>query len=366
MAIERQVAFQLGDYRKLKSTLAAAVEQEAWRRSSLFGVVDVDRMTVHPSDKWSGLSFDASKERGQQWSYSSVGGNSKGYRNSDFLSSVFAHGLNANAAFDMQDSVSSTESPLPVFQFNRMSRAVNAILWPLKGFHDIGDERFAGSGIVDKLSFGQKEASLFWRGALVGHSLVNGKKKNIQFVVKDYIEGKISRDDMLSHLETLPRFRFVRDNFGKAGFNVGFVFPKRLSYFREIKEIDALTLDFVRREDQLNFRYLMQISGNDWATSFPWHSETNSLVIRESYPWEAFYDCHFHPWYHYLPVAGGFSHLDQILTWAESNADTCEEIVSRAQESSRVIADGELRAEILSRVVDVYNKTYAAEKGGFS
>jgi len=104
---------------------------------------------------------------------------------------------------------------------------------------------------------------------------------------------------------------FVSRYFDTEGFDIGFSPQRNKDYMRDIPEIARFERERISPFDQLSSRYLVSISGTDVASSFGWQVSTNSVILRETHPWEVFFDCHFRPWEHYVPIKSRFLRYDR-------------------------------------------------------
>jgi hypothetical protein len=81
---------------------------------------------------------------------------------------------------------------------------------------------------------------------------------------------------------------------------------------------------------------------------------TNSLVFKEDYPYEAFADCHFQAWVHYIPISPDFDDIIAKYEWCEANPQHCQAIVANAQAVCRKLLSRDLRRKVLGAVVSRY------------
>jgi hypothetical protein len=102
----------------------------------------------------------------------------------------------------------------------------------------------------------------------------------------------------------------------------------------------------------------LALAGNDVATSFIWGAATNSVVLKEEYVWETFYGCHFEPWVHYVPISSDFDDLLDKLEWCDQHPADCKRMTEESQAMCRLLADRQLRTEILGRVAEGYERLF--------
>lgn len=275
-------------------------------------------------------------------------------RNADFLCEVYKAGIQAPFVVDMQDAVRKPNL-FPCFQYNRQVGTANTVLWPHRRVHKIGAKEFCAEPDPSEPALSHKEPIVFWRGSLRGFSTLGGTLTNFRSVVKQFRDQKIDKEQLLAHLETVPRYAFVSRYFGMPGFDIGFVQPPDLAHYFEIAEIARYQGTPVSTGAQASAKYLISIQGTDVGSSFGWQIATNSVLMKETYSWEVFFDCHFRPWEHFIPVARDFSDVAEKIAWCEDNAGACGEMAVKRHEAVRFLLEAATRDEALRRVVARYN-----------
>jgi hypothetical protein len=138
------------------------------------------------------------------------------------------------------------------------------------------------------------------------------------------------------------------------------------------EENNESTRQFVEPEmsqkEQLSYKYLLSLEGNDVATGLKWQLYSNSVVFmpRPTVVSWAMED-HLIPYYHYIPLANDLSDLEEKIQWARKNDEACQEIARHATEyiedlwmSDKAKSDNE---EILSRLVHRYEYHYGGSLG---
>tara|TARA_B110000208_G_C11652668_1_gene388593 strand:+ start:421 stop:984 length:564 start_codon:yes stop_codon:yes gene_type:complete len=84
-------------------------------------------------------------------------------------------------------------------------------------------------------------------------------------------------------------------------------------------------------EEQLKYKYLISIEGNDVATGLKWMLYSNSVVLmkiptKESWIMEG----RLIPYFHYIPLNENFDDLDDVIKWCLLNDDKCKVISNNA------------------------------------
>ena len=163
------------------------------------------------------------------------------------------------------------------------------------------------------IPYNQKKDMIVWRGATTGN-----KKR------------------------TATRYDFVSKYFDDNQImNVGFslIVQNMESYSDLLK--DRMTL-----EEQLQYKFLVSLEGNDVASGLKWMLYSNSVVMMAkpticSWAMEDWLE----PFVHYLPLKDDFSNLEEIYQWAISNGDACFAIANNATKFIEKFLD--LRRELL-------------------
>lgn len=280
----------------------------------------------------------------------------KAGRKANVLSDLYGLGLRVPVLLDMNDAA-RWPNAFPAFQYNRLSGVPNSVLWPLRRVHKIGTQDFASLPNSAEPTLRQKKPCLFWRGSLRGFTRGNSPR-SITGLIRRHLAGRMSREDLLHHLATVSRYIFVSRHFRHEGFDVGFSSQHDKPYMMDVPEIKCLAKGHVPPSDQLACRYLISIGGTDVASSFGWQLGTNSVILRESYAYEVFFDCHFRPWEHYVPIGSDFSDVAQKIDWCEEHLDECQQMIDRRHALIPLLLNEEVRRESLRRVVESYTAFY--------
>ncbi len=281
----------------------------------------------------------------------------KAGRKAEVLSDLYEFGLQAPVLLDMNDAA-RWPNEFPTFQYNRWNGSPNAILWPLRRVHEIGSNDFISAPDPAEPAFVQKEPRVFWRGSLRGFSKHGRTARSITGLLKNYVAGRLSRETIHAHLATVSRYIFVSSYFDTEGFDIGFSPQRDKAYLQDLSELKRFERERVTPADQLACRYLVAISGTDVASSFGWQVSTNSVILRETYPWEVFFDCHFRPWEHYVPIKSDFSDVAEKIEWCENHLEECQQMIDRRHALIPLLLDESLRREALRRVVARYSDFY--------
>ncbi|MBV9571350.1 MAG: hypothetical protein JO056_08925 [Alphaproteobacteria bacterium] len=276
------------------------------------------------------------------------------------LGELRAHGLRSPIVAKMGDAMRKP-NPFPTFQYNRLQGTANSILWPLKRFHDIGVRSFCTLPDPAEPALRDKKPIVFWRGGMRGFSSLEGNL-NVSKLLQKYQQGKIDDDRFIAHLRTVPRYAFVSRFFDAEGFDIGLRQGEggrgNIALCNDLPVIARYNKEFVPPAEQLQYKYLISIQGKDVGSSFGWQLGTNSVLLKEDYPWEVFFDCHLKAWEHFVPVAQDFSDVQEKVAWCEDNPAACEAMVEKRHAIVHLLLDGEVRREALRRVIERYEDYY--------
>ncbi len=113
--------------------------------------------------------------------------------------------------------------------------------------------------------------------------------------------------------------------------------------------------------EQLKYKYLLSLEGNDVATDLKWKLASNSLVFmptptKEGWLMEGL----LRPWVHYVPVYTP-DDLDAKLTWAREHDDWARGIVANATAHMQQFAELGRERDIISTMLWRYKENVHIE-----
>lgn len=259
-------------------------------------------------------------------------------------------------AFDMRDArehdyaaVFGTQRPIPVFQYHRR-KGLNAIIHPLQGFQTYPSRRIPK--LEDKTAFAGKRAKVFWRGKLSGNVVTPAGTMGI---IRTLDDKNVSDADKLALLQQSARFVVCRNNIHSETIDAGLTLmeaSKRHAAGSPL--LEPLYRARVSVEEQLQYRYLLALDGYDSPSSWYWMLNTNSLVMRQESPWQAFGDNFFEPWVHFVPIAQDGSDVSEKFLWCERHLAECARIVANARAAWSVLFDAGYQLERRRAVMERY------------
>ena len=359
--IENQVAFQFGDCKAAPGLdVADFVRNRAAVNESLI-LHDPATQGFVPEERGAGLVRVGEDTWDVDFRKQPVNSRTKkrATRVSRLLTGLYASGLRSPVVMNMEDAAGDTDFPFPVFQYNRRAGAKNVILWPFERMHEIGGLAFCSPPDPTETACAQKSPSVVWRGQLRGASTHGGDVRSARSVLALYHKKQIDEAALRAHLLTVPRYAFVAHYFDKPGFDVGFILSEKHPEL-QLPPITQYEKPYLPREAQLAHRYQIAIAGNDVASSFGWQIATNCVILRESHSYEAFFEGHFAPGEHYVPIAADFSDVSEKIAWCEANLDACQAMVEKRHELVGFLLEQRTRRKALRRVVKRYEEFYRA------
>lgn len=197
---------------------------------------------------------------------------------------------------------SSTKSNLPVVSKTRGISA-ESIIWPLNMHRHFGpvDEYRALERRGLGIPWEEKDSRLVWRGSLTGTDKTEKFKKG-------------------------PRVQAVTTNFhyDEKDIDVAFVKNKRYPQFSKFE---------LSMRQQLRYKYILSIEGNDISSGLKWQLASNSVVFMAK-PTSVSYAMEhvLVPFLHYIPVNDDYSNLMEMVEWARNNDEKCRWISQQATE----------------------------------
>jgi len=193
--------------------------------------------------------------------------------------------------------------------------------------------------IVNDIPFSSKKSMVFWRGNATGYGFGN----NIPY-------RSVSRETLVKTYAHSP-FPFL---------DIGLSFPKNFLKDSESSEnLKYYSKSNVSLEDQLQYKYILSVEGNDVATNLKWIMASNSLVMAPIPQIESwFLESRLIPYVHFLPLKDDFSDLVGKYDWAERHPQECEKMVMNAKTYVKPFLDQEKELEVQKQVMMYYLDTF--------
>jgi len=150
--------------------------------------------------------------------------------------------------------------------------------------------------------------------------------------------------------EVNPRLIFVKKYIDK--YNIAFN-----SNHRHIQELNKYVKNTISIKDQLKYKYIISLEGNDVATNLKWVLYSNSVVIMppptvESWCMEFLLD----PWVHYVPLNIELNNLPEVLEWCKSHQKECKQIAQNGKQWILQFKDSKKEEEIIKGILKHYSE----------
>ncbi len=113
--------------------------------------------------------------------------------------------------------------------------------------------------------------------------------------------------------------------------------------------------DYKSLEQQLDYKFLISIEGNDVASNLKWMMLSNSVVLMPNpkiCSW--FMEDKLRPFVHYIPLNDDFSDLEDKYNWCLHNQGACEKISRNATQYIEQFMDQNRENEITRQVIETY------------
>lgn len=168
--------------------------------------------------------------------------------------------------------------------------------------------------IKDKLSFTEKKDMALFRGK---------------------VDGKPNR------------IKFMRKFWGNSRFSLG--------------TIDNVNSEWVTHKlsiyDQLKYRYIMALEGNDVASNLKWIMSSNSIAVMPRPKFETwFMEGTLIPGYHYIEIKEDFSDVEEKLDYYSGHIEEAEAIIRHANDYAAQFRNRKRERLISLLVLDKYFK----------
>jgi len=186
--------------------------------------------------------------------------------------------------------------------------------------------------IEDKIDFKFKKNSIIFRGATSGCFNMN------------------------SNIQKVLRVKFMNNNFN-INKNIDIGFSRFIGLTDENKTIlNKYYKEPLSKNIQLEYKFILNIEGNDYASSFPWVLASNCCPLH-NYPfsWESYiFGQDLLPWIHFIPVNNDGTDLLEKYNWCIQNLEKCEEIANNGKKYMEPYLDKILNEKILKYFFELY------------
>jgi hypothetical protein len=223
-------------------------------------------------------------------------------------------------------------------QFNRPFNSNRPILWPLRGYTD--PSKIANCLEYDLMPWGKKRNGLIWRGTTTGNIIENYNRNR-----------KSSRYKIVTAYHNSPR----------KDIDIGFS-----SIASQTKHsgglLDKLLKPSLSIDEQLQFKYVLALEGNDVSSGFVWILASNCCPLH-TYPFsfESIIHHGLKPWVHFVPINPDGSDLEEKLDWCYGHESQCKEIAEKGRSYMRNYANQKLQDEITLKILAILKTNLKVE-----
>ena len=107
--------------------------------------------------------------------------------------------------------------------------------------------------------------------------------------------------------------------------------------------------------EQLRYRYILSLEGNDVATNLKWIMASNSVALAPRLEFETwFMEGRLVPGTHFVEIRPDLADLDDRIAWCEANPEAVQGIVANAQAWVRQFRDPRREAQVAALVLQKY------------
>lgn len=232
--------------------------------------------------------------------------------------------INSNNRFLINPYDNRDGKKSPCLVKSRSSENPNlSVLLPLENIYQ---PYYMFPKIKDDITFNKKKNSIVWRGTNSGW---------IQTCPRAY------------------RVHLVEKFYNSTDYNIGFT-DMRYSYSKYNKDYIKNRMSI---KDQLKYKFILSVEGNDFATNFSWIMLSNSIPICPIHVIETwFMESYLQPYIHYIPVKNDFSDLVEVYNNALNNNELCQEILFKKKLFCANFLDTQKEDNIIKNTITTYLK----------
>ena len=185
------------------------------------------------------------------------------------------------------------------------------------------------------IPFHKKKDGLIWRGTTTGYGFGN-------FIPK----RSTSREILIK--------KYCNPESLEKNIDVGLS-----SLVQNGRKNERLYKDFLRTrkpiKDQLNYKYILSVEGNDVATNLKWILYSNSVLFMPKPCIESWImESHLQPFIHYIPITDNFSDLEEKIQWCNEHEKECLQIIENSKEYIKIFLNEKNENKIMKEVLKKY------------
>ena len=112
---------------------------------------------------------------------------------------------------------------------------------------------------------------------------------------------------------------------------------------------------FLSIPEQLQYRYILSLEGNDVATNLKWIMASNSVALAPRLEFETWYmEGRLEPGRHFVVIRADLGDLEDRVAWCEENPSEVQDIIAEAQRWTRQFRDRRRENLVAALVVQKY------------
>jgi hypothetical protein len=188
----------------------------------------------------------------------------------------------------------------------------------------------------DNIEFQNKKNEAIWRGSTTG--------------------GTIELNAML-------RYKIVSSNFNKTNIDIGFSNGVQAIYENNKPQFDLYFKPRIEITQQYNYKYIICLEGNDFATNFIWALNSNCVPLH-NYPFKFetwIFGNGLIPFIHFIPIKNDGSDLEYMVNWCIENDIKCKEISENGKEYMKYYNNKKLMDTLFIEFFKMYPTLYSNE-----
>lgn len=259
----------------------------------------------------------------------------------------------------------------PIFQFSREDGDDASVLFPLDyKYMGPGSKNLPGFVGVNEPQFEDKIDRAVWRGRLSGTIWRDGQKSFARFLWPALAAARdeAAFDAILRDNIGVQRLKFCLEHSASPDLDIGIV-PSNEGL--EISEEMQSTITYrkvfrdpMSIKEQLAYRYIVCLPGNDVASGLYWALMSKSVVLMPIPDWRTALDYNLNEWEHYVPLKPDLSDVMAQIEWCRAHPEQVQTIIKRAQEHCRRSFDPSLRAAADEAVTSHIARLISGRFGG--
>lgn len=168
--------------------------------------------------------------------------------------------------------------------------------------------------------------------------------------VSDQMRYEDKKDELLwrGTAHTAPRDAFIEKYHGRTGFNVGQVNADEQTDPARVKP-------FMSISDQLQYKFIMSIEGNDLASNLKWIMSSNSVCLMPAPRNEGwFMEGRLVPGEHFVQVRDDFSDVEEKVRELLERPEEGRRILANAKAYSAQFTDARMERLVALSVIEQY------------